>query len=436
MTLLVLLLALILLVPKQTQAMDIVLNLDDTSHFGRSNIPLSTSLNAYFYIRCQNSTSTPRFSTGYDKNNVYIALGSGSTSSCGAGNDISISGLGIVNQTSDKLPTKPYFWKTSFILNLYLYNDAHGYTGEGYSHGLEYLEGTNWMIKNIGKPETRGYTGFTVQYGYNTIDSKITYLGQGESSMFESGSTLYQAAGSQMYLIEFYGYSYTIDSTASRNDFILGVAALDSSLPDADLITLQAPNYAFDNKPAPQMTISKPSLYFIDPDSLQNFNSDDIVAALDSLSSSQTTAQNRTTTAVNQVNTSITQLKSQEQEQHAEIMDDDTAQAESDMADFMTTFDAGEDQTLSSVITAPIRLAAALQGLNCTPLQLPLPIVNTNLVLPCPRQKLQQAFPEVILLWDGITTGLIAYGLAVHLFQIMQKAKNPDDVGKVEIFEL
>lgn len=155
---------------------------------------------------------------------------------------------------------------------------------------------------------------------------------------------------------------------------------------------------------------------------LQNQNNQNVVTAINNQTVQQQTIANQ-------------QEQAAEQRQE-EIMNDDTSQAETQMADFMTNFDAGEDQTLSSVITAPIRLAAALQGLTCTPLQLPLPIVNTNLVLPCPRQKLQQAFPQIILLWDGITTGLIAYGLAVHLFQIMQKAKNPDDVGKVEIFEL
>lgn len=274
--------------------------------------------------------------------------------------------------------------------------------------------------------------GFPSQFDTNILSADVVPIHHNDSTKHQDGSSDIWALSTDTVNVTLTGMGVNIYNGGSpwQNNklsiFIGDRYDLGYSILDVDA--------AWNNR----FIISKGQLMVAPYDAFTDTQQNNILREISNKLNNISTAN--VVTAINnqttQEQTIATQQEQAAQQRQEEIMNDDTSQAETQMADFMTSFDAGEDQTLSSVITAPIRLAAALQGLTCTPLQLPLPIVNTNLVLPCPRQKLQQAFPQIILLWDGITTGLIAYGLAVHLFQIMQKAKNPDDVGKVEIFEL
>lgn len=181
----------------------------------------------------------------------------------------------------------------------------------------------------------------------------------------------------------------------------------------------------------------------IAPESAYSNSNSDIVSTLQqtntTIQDQTTTLQNSqqlTTNAVNQNTIAVQNMQRQDYQQHQEVMNSDTTTAQSTIEDYMTSFDAAEDQTLSSIITAPLRLAQATVSESCHPLVLPLPIVNSNITLPCPRQKMEEHFPQLLLLYDLVTTGLISYAIGAHLFKIMEKAKNPDNAGSVEIMEL
>lgn len=147
-------------------------------------------------------------------------------------------------------------------------------------------------------------------------------------------------------------------------------------------------------------------------------------------------AVNQTTTAVTGVNNRINDLRTEQAQRQQELMDDDTTQGETDISDFMTTFDDGADPTLSGIIVKPLEFIQALTTTACTPLVLPLPFVNEDLTLPCGRAYINQFAPQLIALWDIIAVGLIAYRMATHLFVLIHEFKNPDNDGNIKPVEL
>lgn len=416
---------------KSTYAIDFVFPVGKNYYFGRQNVPASNQLSVRMFASCNQTIvkeNTILTSQSYNEINF-------SGTNCISGQVINLRAFHITN-TAPKLTCKSHLFKMNYMIGLVEYPDGvevpydwADLTG-GSHYGTDIRQSTGWQVRASNLPETNQVIN-GASHGFVVIDRDIEDLGKSQSQVYETTSGRQYYQGVHEYKISYFGYTYPLDGceNATTNNIEFGNSGSESN----PILGLSSPQFINNSGPTPTFFVQKPQFVFVDPDTLQATDIQSIVTQLQTLRTESSIASQE------EIDNAIRIAQQQEQaaeQRQEELMEDDTSQAESDMAEFMTTFDAGEDQTLSSVITAPIRLAAALQGLNCTPLQLPLPIVNTNLVLPCPRQKLQQAFPEVILLWDGITTGLIAYGLAVHLFQIMQKAKNPDDVGKIEIFEL
>lgn len=102
--------------------------------------------------------------------------------------------------------------------------------------------------------------------------------------------------------------------------------------------------------------------------------------------------------------------------------------------DFFNNFE-NEDFGLTSIITAPLVLINSLNNSNCNNLILPLPFVNKNLDLPCMTPIYQQHFSPLLFLYQSITTGFISYYVAIRLFALVKKMKDPDN-DDIEVMNL
>lgn len=90
---------------------------------------------------------------------------------------------------------------------------------------------------------------------------------------------------------------------------------------------------------------------------------------------------------------------------------------------------------LTAVITAPLNFIKSLTSSSCTPLNVPLPFVDTNLTLPCMSTIYNQYFGGFYTLYQTITTGLIAYWVCVRIFNLVKDFKNPDH-DEIEVMDL
>lgn len=107
----------------------------------------------------------------------------------------------------------------------------------------------------------------------------------------------------------------------------------------------------------------------------------------------------------------------------------DNDQASSFFDDFQA-----DSHGLSGIITAPLRLIQSLSSSSCSPLELPLPFVNQNAILPCMSTVYSQ-FATFYSLWQLITTGIIAYYILIKLFGHIKGLQNPDD-DRIEVLQL
>lgn len=116
------------------------------------------------------------------------------------------------------------------------------------------------------------------------------------------------------------------------------------------------------------------------------------------------------------------------------LTDDDITTASNDFDSFMHEVNPNL-HGLSDIITAPLRLVSSLTSSTCQPLSIPLPFVNQNATLPCMVPIYQQYFGDWFILYQTITTGIIAYWVGVNTFRKIQDFLDPQD-DKVEVFDL
>lgn len=124
------------------------------------------------------------------------------------------------------------------------------------------------------------------------------------------------------------------------------------------------------------------------------------------------------------------------------LNNDDTSDAQSSASNFFNNFSTTDHGGLSGVITSPLRfintiLGNAVMSGNCSPLQVPLPFVNTSVNLPCADSVMMSLSngPALIRIITTITNGIIAYWVIVKLFAFIRSAKKPDE-DRVEVLDL
>lgn len=124
----------------------------------------------------------------------------------------------------------------------------------------------------------------------------------------------------------------------------------------------------------------------------------------------------------------------QDKKQHEEIMDDDTSGANSEAESFFSGFTTNT-HGLTSIITSPLELIGNIAGSTCTPLQLPLPYVVTDLTLPCMDTIYKKHFGSLFSVYQLITFGYISYWVCVRIFALVKDFKNPDH-DEIEVMDL
>lgn len=407
---------LLILSAKSAFAIDFVFPVGKNYYFGRQNVPASNQLSVRMFASCGSSINDRNILTSQSYNQFDWSL-----ASCPAGSTVNVRAFNITN-TAPKTPCKSHLFKMNYMVALVDFPDG--------PESQQIRQGTGWQIRSSNLPETNVVMSGASQ-GYVVIDRDIEYLGESASQIYETSSGIRYYQGVQEYRISYFGYTYPLDgcADATSNHINLGNQGSDSNA----ILSLRTPDYVEGNGVGPTMFVQKPQIVLVDPDTLQATDIQSIVTQLQNLrteSSADTTRE---------INNAIAIAQSQEQaaqQRQEELLNDDTQDSESELSSFMTSFEDELDTSLSSIVTAPIRFAQSLVGTSCQPLSLPLPIVNTNLSLPCPRQLMSQNFPELLRIYDVVTCGLISYALALHILQIINTAKNPDSAAKMEIMEL
>ena len=112
----------------------------------------------------------------------------------------------------------------------------------------------------------------------------------------------------------------------------------------------------------------------------------------------------------------------------------DTSGAEDSFGGFFDNFE-DNDYGLSDIIKTPLTFIQGLSTNTCTPITLPLPFVDQNLVLPCIKPIFQEHFSPLLTVYQLITFGIISYFIVINIFKTVRGFKNPDS-NNVEVLEL
>lgn len=159
----------------------------------------------------------------------------------------------------------------------------------------------------------------------------------------------------------------------------------------------------------------------------------DILNNLTTIGDKITTNQNQNTQdIINNQNTNQAQTNEKLDNLNQNITNDniDSSSAGGFFSDYQDN-----DYGLSSVITAPLQFIQNLNSNTCTDLTLPIPFVNQNATLPCMTNIYNKHFGSVFTLYQTITTGFIAYWVAVRIFALVKGFKDPED-DKIEVMDL
>lgn len=138
-------------------------------------------------------------------------------------------------------------------------------------------------------------------------------------------------------------------------------------------------------------------------------------------------SQNKTASELESVNKNI-------EDTNNTLKDDDTSEASGEAESFFSGFST-YTHGLTSIITAPLELIGNIAGSTCSPLQVPLPFVDTNLSLPCMSSIYKEYFGSFLTIYQTITFGFVAYWVCVRIFALVKDFKNPDH-DEIEVMDL
>lgn len=93
------------------------------------------------------------------------------------------------------------------------------------------------------------------------------------------------------------------------------------------------------------------------------------------------------------------------------------------------------DHGLSGIITAPLNFIKNLNSKSCTPINVSIPLINSNFSLPCMSTFYNTHFAELFRIYQIVIFGLIAYRICLDIFRIVKGFKDPDS-DKVEVIDL
>ena len=117
------------------------------------------------------------------------------------------------------------------------------------------------------------------------------------------------------------------------------------------------------------------------------------------------------------------------------INNSDTSEADNSASSFFSNFTTQDNGGISSIITAPLSAISGLVNSTCTQIELPLPYVNTTVILPCMSAIYTEHFGSLFTLYQTIIFGAVAYRILLSIFAMIQGFKNPDN-DRIEVVDL
>lgn len=116
------------------------------------------------------------------------------------------------------------------------------------------------------------------------------------------------------------------------------------------------------------------------------------------------------------------------------LKDDDVTGSKDKAEGFFNDIE-DKDYGLSDVLLIPLEFVKSLLGHSCVPFTFELPFVEQNVTLPCIKPIYQQYFGPFFILWQNITTGLIAYSVIINIWATIEGLKDPQN-DKIEVMKL
>lgn len=138
--------------------------------------------------------------------------------------------------------------------------------------------------------------------------------------------------------------------------------------------------------------------------------------------------------SVEQVQEAVDEVKQEVSDLNDNITSTDTSGSEEVAGGFFDDFD-NEDYGLSDIITMPLQVINNITSATCSPLELPLPFVDTDVTLPCMYDIYDDYFGGFLTIYQTITFGIVAYWVCINIFRMVKNFKNPDN-DEVEVLDL
>ena len=116
------------------------------------------------------------------------------------------------------------------------------------------------------------------------------------------------------------------------------------------------------------------------------------------------------------------------------ITDSDISGASDSAGGFFTDFE-NDDYGLSDIVTLPLTFIQGLANASCSDLELPLPFVDEDVLLPCMSAIYEDYFGPFLTIYQIITFGIVGYWVCVNTLRLVNNFKNPDN-DEVEVMDL
>lgn len=149
---------------------------------------------------------------------------------------------------------------------------------------------------------------------------------------------------------------------------------------------------------------------------------------------STTTMANPDSANINDIKNNTININNGINDINNNLTDSNVSQSNNYFDQFIDDFDPNT-HGLTRIVLAPLQLIDNMLDTSCTPLSIPLPFVEDNIVVPCMSTIYTTHFSTFLNLYRLITDGVISYWVCVNIFRKVKAFLDPTD-DKVEVFEL
>lgn len=117
------------------------------------------------------------------------------------------------------------------------------------------------------------------------------------------------------------------------------------------------------------------------------------------------------------------------------ITDSSTTSSGSSFTTFVNNYTNTIPNNITRIVATPLQTIVNLQGSTCSPLELTIPFMNQQLVLPCMSDIYQQYFGAFFTLYQVIVSGLITYWCIIGVLNTVKSLLDAND-DKIEVLDL